>query len=282
MPPHAPPTDQPTPIRDAASVVLIRDGEAAPEAFTLTRASTMAFSAGATVFPGGGTDDGDDLPESAFVGVDVTAWATSLDEDPAMLRRLLVTAVRETFEECGVLLARTQDGDIADPQVHHEARAALEAHETTLGEFFAAHQLRPDFALLRPLARWITPPDQPRRYDTRFFLAALPAGQQAVHTTGEAVATRWMTAHRARELFRAGETDLMPPTWSQFRALEPFADVAQVLSADTAAAGGTAAARLPVVSPTTVPGPHPRQVRFPHWEQYYADSPAHRHLTPGS
>lgn len=262
-------------IRDAASVVLIRDAEDGPEAFTMTRASTMAFSAGATVFPGGGADSRDDLPDAAFAEVDLPGWARAFQDDESAVRRLLVTAVRETFEECGVLLARTEDGDSVDPRDFDAARQSLEAHETSLGDVFAAHGLQPDFSLLRPFARWTTPVDQSRRYDTRFFLAALPRGQEAVHTTGEAVATRWMGAARAVELFRAGETDLMPPTWSQFRSLSGWSSVAEAL-----AATGRDGEPVPRVQPSIVPDSRPRRVRFPHEQEYYADSPAH--LTPGS
>ncbi|MDO5493520.1 MAG: NUDIX hydrolase [Nesterenkonia sp.] len=266
-------SDRTPPIRDAASVVLIRDTQDGPEAFTLTRASTMAFSAGATVFPGGGVDPGDALPDADFDAVDLPWWAAAFDDDEDAVRRLLVTAVRETFEECGVLLARTSDGGGVDPRAYDAARQALEAHETTLAEVFEDHDLRPDFSVLRPFSRWTTPVDQPRRYDTRFFLAALPSGQQAVHTTGEAVATRWMGARRAAELFRDGDTDLMPPTWSQFRELGRWDSVETALAAADEAPP-------PRVTPTIVPDSSPRRVRFPHDEEYYADSPAH--LTPGS
>lgn len=256
-------------------MVLIRDGAAAPEAFTLTRASTMAFSAGATVFPGGGVDDADTLEDSFFTDVDLTGWARAFGDGEETVRRLLVAAVRETFEECGVLLTRAEHGGFADPRAFEAHRCALEAHELSMSSFLTDSGLRPDFSLLRPLARWVTPEDQPRRYDTRFFLAPLPQNQEAAHTTGEAVAADWMSPHQAFELFRNGRTDLMPPTWSQFRELGRFA------SAAAAMAPGVG---QPVtqVRPVTVPGSQPRKVRFPHDADYYADSPAHRGLTPGS
>ncbi|GAA1365028.1 NUDIX domain-containing protein [Arthrobacter rhombi] len=255
------------PARDAATVVLLRDGDQGPEAFTMTRAATMAFSAGATVFPGGRVDPGDDLPEQFWSGTNLEWWGTRLGGDPATVRSLLAAAVRETFEECGVLLARPAcSGSLADPRDFEQARSRLEEHELGFAEFLAAHHLVPDVTLLRPLSRWITPVGEPRRYDTRFILAALPAGQQARQATGEATATRWMDAGTAFRLFREGQTTLMPPTWSQFHHLQRFSSVDEALSTP---------ADCLLVEPVIVPDTQPLRVRFPLEEAYYADSPHH-------
>lgn len=257
-----------TPVRDAATVVLLRDAAKGPEAFTLTRATTMAFSAGATVFPGGRVDPGDDLPEQFWAGTDLDPWVPLLGPEPALARQLLAAAIRETFEECGVLLARPSCGrSLADPDDFEEERARLEAREVSFAEFLAAYRLVPDVSLLRPLSRWITPVGEPRRYDTRFFLAALPSGQEPRQASGEASAVQWLDTNTALQRFRDGETMLMPPTWAQFQHLRQFGTVAEALDASPDCS--------PVL-PEIVPEVQPLRVRFALEDGYYADSPHHR------
>lgn len=248
-------------LRDAASVVLVRDGAAEVEAFTLTRSPTMAAFPNATVFPGGGVDPGDALPEEAWKGADLSLWARTFGDDEASVRRLLMAAVRETFEECGVLLAQRSDAGSLNPQDYTAARGAVEKRELDMSEFLAAHGLRADFSLLRPLARWVTPEGNPRRYDTRFFLAQLPAGQHAVRATGEATGAQWMSPEAAFSLFREGKTHLMPPTWSMFRTLNGFGSAAEALSVEF---------EPQQVTPTMVGSASPQRVDFPHAEEYYA------------
>lgn len=248
-------------LRAAASVVLIRDGSAGLEAFTLTRSPTMASFPNATVFPGGGVDPGDALDEAAWDGTDLSLWARTFDDDESTVRRLLVAAVRETFEECGVLLAQGLDSSSLSPQDYAAARSAVENREVDMGEFLAGHGLQVDFSLLRPLARWVTPEGNPRRYDTRFFLAQLPAGQKAVRTTGEATGAQWMSPEMAFSLFREGKTHLMPPTWSMFRTLSGFASAAEALSA---------VFEPRQVTPTIVRSEPPQRIDFPYAEEYYA------------
>lgn len=255
------------PVRDAATVVLLRDGADGPEAFTLTRATSMAFAAGATVFPGGRVDPGDDLPPQFWAGVDLDDWAPHVGGDLPTIRRVLAAALRETFEECGVLLARPVCGaTMADPRDFEAERARLEAHELTFAEFLARYHLVPDVSLLRPLARWITPVGEPRRYDTRFFLAALPADQEARRTSREATSTRWLDATTAFRLFRDGETLLMPPTWSQFHHLQRFGTVEELMAASSDPV---------LVEPVIVPHAQPLRVTFPLQDPYYTDSPHH-------
>lgn len=248
-------------LRDAASVVLIRDGAADVEAFTLTRAPSMAAFPNATVFPGGGVDPADALPAEAWEGADLSLWARTFDDDEASVRRLLVAAVRETFEECGVLLAERLDSTRPSPHDYASARSALENGELDMREFLSSHGLRVDFSLLRPLSRWITPEGSPRRYDTRFFLARLPAGQQAWRTTGEATLSQWMSPSTAFSLFREGRTHLMPPTWSQFRTLSSFRSTQEALSAEFGPRR---------ITPTLVGSSAPQRVNFPDANEYYA------------
>jgi 8-oxo-dGTP pyrophosphatase MutT (NUDIX family) len=210
-------------LRRAASVVLVRDGGDGVEVFVLERAAEMAFAAGMTVFPGGGLDaaDGEALAQGLVdeaAAVDAArAWSTT----PEAAAALLACAVRETYEETGVLLATATP---ATPDAG--ARARRVAGETGLGDVVA----RLDADRLRPWARWITPEAMPRRYDTAFFLAAVPAGQEPDGATTEAVGARWCTPARALREWEDGERGLMPPTWA-------------VLS-EIATAGGTVATLL--------------------------------------
>jgi 8-oxo-dGTP pyrophosphatase MutT (NUDIX family) len=258
----------PAQVRDAATVVLLRDGDSGPEAFTLTRSTTMAFSAGATVFPGGRVDPGDDLPQQFWVGTDLEPWIPLLGPDPAQARRLLAAAIRETFEECGVLLARPACGRaLADPRDFEEERARLESRELSFADFLASYRLVPDASLLRPLSRWITPAGESRRYDTHFFLASLPEGQEPRQASTEASAVQWMSAEAALGMFRSGGTMLMPPTWAQFHYLQRFGTVAEALDAMPDCSP---------VQPEIVPDAQPLRVRFTLEDAYYADSPHHR------
>jgi 8-oxo-dGTP pyrophosphatase MutT (NUDIX family) len=207
-------------LRRAASVVLVRDGVDGVEVFVLERAAEMAFAAGMTVFPGGGLDAADaealsqGLVDEAAAAVAARAWSTT----PEAAAALLACAVRETYEETGVLLAdTTPDADV---------RERLVAGETGLRDVVA----RLDADRLRPWARWITPEAMPRRYDTAFFLAAVPAGQEPDGATTEAVGARWCTPARALREWEDGERGLMPPTWA--------------VLGEVAAAGGTVAAVL--------------------------------------
>ena len=261
-------TQKPAPVLDAATIILLRDSPPGPEAFTMTRATSMAFSAGATVFPGGKVDPGDDVPAQFFAGTDIAFWQEALGSSLPEARSLLVAAIRETFEESGILFARPAcGGSLADPREFEEERARIEAHELSFSEFLAKFRLVPDFSLLRPWSRWVTPVGEPRRYDTRFLLAALPSGQEAILTTGEATSVSWMTPDRAMNLFRDGATYLMPPTWAQFQRLQGFDSVASALSA---------APEIAPIEPELVAGSDPLRVRFPSDEHYYALSPVHR------
>ena len=191
-------------LRRAASVVLVRDGADGVEVFVLERAGEMAFAAGMTVFPGGGLDaaDGEALTQGlvneAAAADAARAWSTS----PEAAAALLACAVRETYEETGVLLV--------DATPDAGARARLVAGEAGLGDVVA----RLDADGLRPWARWITPEAMPRRYDTAFFLAAVPTGQEPDGATTEAVGARWCTPVRALREWEDGERGLMPPTWA--------------------------------------------------------------------
>ena len=255
------------PVRDAATVILLRDTPAGPEAFTMERALTMAFSAGATVFPGGKVDPSDTVPDQFFMGTDIQYWERSLGATSTRAKQLLIAAVRETFEEVGVLFARpTSGGALVDPRHFEEERVDIEAGQLSFVDFLTKHQLTPDFTYLRPWSRWITPIGEPKRYDTHFMLAAFPSEQEARLVTEEATSAAWLRPEEALKLFRQGSTYLMPPTWAQFDRLQNFNSVSAALAASP---------EIAPIEPEVVVGADPLRVRFPGAEGYYLDSPAH-------
>lgn len=220
------------PLRDASTVVLVRDGDHGIDVFLQHRVQQMAFAGGMTVFPGGGVDDRDRDAQIRWAGPDLHWWARQLGTDVETSRALVSAAVRETFEECGVLLAGTGDAVCPDPSIFHDERAKLVSKELSFAEFLTHHDLVLRTDLLGPLAHWITPKNEKRRYDTRFFIAALPAGQEADGATTEAEATEWQTARGALDDWTAGRRFLLPPTWTQLRDIARFDTVAQLLAAE--------------------------------------------------
>ncbi len=210
------------PVRDAATVVLLRDGPAGLQVWLLTRVSQMVFAGGMAVFPGGRVDPADaDLPFAADAEVPVAA---RFGCPPGQARALLGAAVRETFEETGVLLT-------APPADLAEARSAVEAGHTSFGELLRGNALTVDAAALHPWARWVTPAGEVRRYDTRFFLAEPPAGADPQDVTTESSSAGWFGIGAALEAAQRGEVALMPPTAATLAALAGFATVADAVAA---------------------------------------------------
>jgi 8-oxo-dGTP pyrophosphatase MutT (NUDIX family) len=243
--PSAAPVAQP---RGAATVMVLRPGspkaagagdragaaEAAPvEVFMLRRTSSMAFAAGMHVFPGGGLDHRDADPSLGWFGPPATELAAVLGADPADARALMAAAVRETFEECGVLLAGRDSShlveDVADDDWERQ-RQALAAGQTSLADVLGGRGLGIRADLIKPWAHWITPPFERRRYDTRFFVAALPSGQQARDLGGEADHAHWLAPAEALRLAADGEAMLMPPTRVCLEELAAAAGLAEVLA----------------------------------------------------
>ncbi len=220
------PTQPPQVIRHAATVVLLRDGASGLEVFLLQRSAQSDFMAGAYVFPGGKLDQAD-------MQADTLAH---LDQSPTQLRAILgerdldthtasglyVAALRETYEECGVLFARGGRG----------ARALLEGNPAVpFDRFMADGSLRLQTRQLLPWSRWITPENPAmasKRFDTRFFLSALPRGQRALHDDRETTASLWLAPRAALEQYWSGELLLAPP---QIMSLAHLAHHASVESA---------------------------------------------------
>ena len=224
---------RPAGTKPAASVVLIRDGGSGVETFLMRRHTAMAFAGGMTVFPGGGVDARDLRADVPMVGPDVHWWAERFGVRPELASALVCAAARETFEECGVLFAGASQTEIVDDAAaFRPARAELSDKSLSFAEFLGREGLLLRSDLLRPWANWITPEAEARRYDTFFFVAALPQGQQADGDTTEAVASAWQTPEEAISSFTQRRSFLLPPTWSQLDAVTAAgATVAEVLDA---------------------------------------------------
>ena len=219
--------------RQAATVLLLRDGATGLEVYLLRRTKGMPFAGGMTAYLGGGVDQRDGDTAIAWAGPSPAQWAAAFGCDERSARELVCAAVREAFEEAGVLLAGPAGGHGVVPDVSGDdwdaQRVALMRRELSLAQLLADRDLAVRSDLLRPFAHWITPPVEPRRYDTKFFAAALPAGQEARHVSGEADDVCWLTPSAALAEMRAGTRPMMPPTIHTLGQLEPFPDVAAAL-----------------------------------------------------
>jgi 8-oxo-dGTP pyrophosphatase MutT (NUDIX family) len=226
--------DEMTP-RPAATVMLLRDTADGLAVFLLERHSQMDFAPGTTVFPGGGVDDRDRDFDIAWAGPEPAWWAQRLGVDDGLALALVCAAVRETFEECGVLLAGPDESSIVDDATaYSSARGQLASRELAFSDFLRHENLVLRADLLRPWANWVTPArGHTRRYDTYFFVAALPEGQHADGRTSEAASAGWSLPAAAVKDFAAGRTILLPPTWTQLDALPKIGStVEEVLGAE--------------------------------------------------
>jgi 8-oxo-dGTP pyrophosphatase MutT (NUDIX family) len=212
------------PARDASTVVVLRDGPAGRETFLIRRRSTMAFAAGKYVFPGGGVQ-GSDFDPAPWIGPEPRVWAERLSCREDLARALVVAAVREVFEETGLLLAGA-DGLAVTGQMAGLAadRRSVESHQVTFGEFLRARGLWLRADLLSAWAHWITPSFQPRRFDTRFFVAMLPAGQSAGVLSTESDHGEWVAIERALADVREDTMEMMRPTRDTLRQLLAIGD----------------------------------------------------------
>jgi 8-oxo-dGTP pyrophosphatase MutT (NUDIX family) len=220
--------------RLAASVLLIRDDEQGLEIFLQRRAAGMVFAPAVTAFPGGSVDRRDHEGPVPWSGPTAEWWSARFDCEQGQASALVCAAVRETFEECGVLLAGTAGflADRCEDDLAGVRRRFVEGRQS-IRELLEMRGwvLRAD--MLRPWANWITPEARPRRYDTRFFLAAYPPGQVADSLTTEATTAYWVRPTDALKAADEGSIQLMLPTR---RCLEDLADSADVSAAFESAA----------------------------------------------
>ena len=214
-------TRTPVEPRDAATVVLMRPGPDGPEVYLLRRQTSMAFAGGMCVFPGGGVDPRDFDHSVAWAGPPATDWASRLTTTGEMARALVCAAVRETFEESGVLLAGTSSADVVADTTGDDwerDRQALEAKELAFTEFLERRGLVLRTDLLGVWSGWCTPVFEPRRFRTWFFVAALPEGQLTRDVSTESSSVTWLPAAAACDGVDAGELGMLPPTY--FTSLE--------------------------------------------------------------
>ncbi|HEU4429305.1 MAG TPA: NUDIX hydrolase [Myxococcota bacterium] len=217
----------PPEAKPSATILLVRDGACGLEVFMVQRHHQIDFATGAMVFPGGKVDAADADPALA-----------ALCDGPVSdaLRPVHVAAIRETFEECGVLLARpagshalVSGAQLAPIEQRH--RAALNAGERTLREVVEREGLRLANDVLLPFAHWITPEFMPKRFDTHFFLVAAPPDQLAVHDGGESVDSVWTRPADAAAERAAGRRTIIFPTYMQVRKLGRSDRVADAIAA---------------------------------------------------
>lgn len=240
-------TGPPAVPRASATVLLLRDAAlgasgdgsqregAGVEVFLLRRAGSMAFAAGMHAFPGGGVDPRDADDDVPWAGPSPSWWARALGADEPTARSLVCAAVRETFEECGVLLAGPDEHSVVSDvsgQEWEDERQALLARESALSELLERRRLVLRGDLLRPWGHWITPVFETRRYDTRFFVAALPEGQRARDVGGESDQAAWWVARDAVAAYEAGSVVMLPPTIVSVQELARIPDSATGLALD--------------------------------------------------
>ena len=251
------------PIKDASTVIVLREVDGGLETFMLCRHQQSGFMGGAHVFPGGKVDDDDSAP----------AWKERVDGSPEDITErlgetdaerglgLLVAAVRETFEEAGVLLAHTAEGadlKTARQRLHDGASFLELANEL---------DMKIDAMALAPYARWITPKMESRRFDTRFYVALIPEGQSASHDGSETTSAVWLTPAGAIEDMHAGKIKLAPPTVRTLRWLAEFDDIASVVA-------DALSRKPPLVRPQLVTGDAGWFLALPGDPEHPEDEPA--------
>ena len=207
-------------LRPASTVVLCRDGEEGLEVLMVKRHHQIDFASGAIVFPGGKVSAADaDVPGGAgMAAADIPYY---------------VAAIREAFEECGILLADDASGNVLSAEraaalgVH---RLAVERGELRLADLLASEGLRPAFERLVPFAHWITPGFMPKRFDTRFYIAEAPPAQVALHDGVEAVDTIWVTPADALAGGDDGRFTIIYPTRRNLELLAQSATAGEAIA----------------------------------------------------
>jgi len=227
--------------RNASTVVLTRPGTSSGadatgslEVYLLRRHVDMAFAAGMCVFPGGGVDPRDFDHEVDWVGPAPSRWAALLGTDESTARALVCAAVRETFEESGVLFAGPTDDTIVEDTTAadwEEDRRRLEARELSFTDFLQQRGLKLRTDLLRVWGSWLTPVFEPRRFRAWFFVAELPPGQRTRDVSTESDETTWLSVHDAITAVDAGDMLMLPPTYITCMELYDCATPADALAA---------------------------------------------------
>jgi 8-oxo-dGTP pyrophosphatase MutT (NUDIX family) len=232
--------------RAASTVILLRDTAQGPEVYLLRRQQSMAFAAGMTVFPGGRVDPTDASIADSWSGPSPESFGARLGCSADTAAAYVAAAVRETFEESGVLLAGPSTESVVEDTTGDDweaDRVALETRELGFADFLHRRGLVLRADLLGAWAHWITPEFEPRRYDTAFFVAALPAGQVTRDVTSESDQVAWLRPADAVRAVEAGEMLMLPPTYLCCLDLSPYDAVADALAS-------SAHREIPVIQPT--------------------------------
>lgn len=250
--------------------MLVRDapapsGGTALEVLMVRRNLRSDFVGGAYVFPGGAVDllDGGAEAEALSAGRSDAEASALLGVGSGGLA-YWVAVVRETFEEAGLLLARREGGPgllAGDPEEEARfaaARAAVNAGTRRFLDLCRDERLQLGVGDIHYFAHWITPRGAPRRYDTRFFVAAAPPGQMAAHDAGETIAEVWISPHDALARHRAGEIEIIFPTIRNLQAIGRFATSAELLEAATRASSA-----VPTIEPRVVPDGNGMRIVLP-------------------
>ena len=242
----------------ASTVLFVRDGEDGLQAYLIRRVKQMAFAGGMTAFPGGGVDPRDLDADFEWIGPDAGFWADAYSCDERSARALVAAAVRETFEEAGILLATEGHSDVIDTDNDEwEAeRQALLNREHSLSEMLAKRGLSLRADLVRPWAHWITPEQEPKRYNTSFFLVKLPDGVHPRAISTEHDKAEWVSVHEALDEAHSGARPMLPPT------IATLTDLAQFSTADEAMAGAPPR-RMEPIQPRLVEVDGVMQVELP-------------------
>jgi glyoxylase-like metal-dependent hydrolase (beta-lactamase superfamily II)/8-oxo-dGTP pyrophosphatase MutT (NUDIX family) len=218
--------------KPAATVVLLRPGPAGLEALLTLRPSSMAFAADMHVFPGGRVDEADGAPEllrRSVMSPEEASIALGGDLAPRDALATYVAAIRELFEEAGILFADGgRDLNIMPPPYLSQARSALVGGEARFASVAAELGLRLRTDWLVPLSRWVTPPTLPRRFDTRFFAAGLPAGARVSFEGDEVAGHVWLTPAAGLATMAAGEIGMWLPTSATLQQLGHVTSVDQI------------------------------------------------------
>ncbi|MHB8530111.1 MAG: NUDIX hydrolase [Caulobacteraceae bacterium] len=233
----------------AATILLVRD-EPRFEVLMVRRHHQIEFASGALVFPGGRTHAGD---HEAGWSKRVTGWEGLADE----ARALKIAAIREAYEETGILLARHADGSaFAGDGRAGEARDAIAADRRSFLDLTTDLDVKLDLAALCVFARWITPDMMPKRFDTWFFVAAAPAGQLAQCDGAETVDAEWIAPAEAMRLADLGERKVIFPTRMNLKLLAEAGGAADALAR-------AAKRTLVTVEPKLTEGPEGRVLVIP-------------------
>lgn len=230
------------PIRPAATVMTVRDSDDGLEVFILKRTVAAAFAGGMYVYPGGKVDDADGAAaiEPFCDGLTDAAASERLGIERGGLS-YWVAAVRECFEESGILLALTEDGEVGS--VPEADRHAVHEGELSMVELCRRYGLTLDLSTTEYAAHWITPMGEKRRFDTRFFVTQVPADQDGSHDDKETTASLWVRPGDALSMVDAGDLMMLPPTIATMKFLADHK-----AAADAVAAAG-ALEEIPAILP---------------------------------